>query len=611
MDRHATKLVYDIYQSTWHDFYRWEQKDYDRIIETLWTTPTTILLPLWMNPESASQIVGDEQVVSQLPNESHEMELVEYVLDGISTSRTNADVTFVSVALRMPHDLIPTSSYESCTPLERNFSLGDDPSAMPFVPFADDPLFDQFVHLDRYEKFSWQDCLPDPNLETIVLETLARCTEQGLTIQEIEETRILPLCKQLQQRDFPSWYHLQQAQPHEVSYLYETSMQKFCRLCWTGYCFTHLKPLITNSTLGHRPDNFCTPDCYLHLSTTETTWTPRDQEWLLTMLSYIPDATPCHLAKIGRKPCAEVFVHRRQMLPDEPADMQFTRRNTARDITKSIKFLDNDPKGDFVYNMDSPCSHDGPCTADNECPCNENGARCTSKCMCDERCPRRWKGCQCARTKSRMVCRGSKCPCFQQRHECIPDICLKCQATNACGNVQMQMSQIKRTSVRQSEWGFGLFVEEAVRKGELIDEYVGELIFEPTAVSRGDQERHRRRNYLFTLNSNDSNIDSTFAGNSTRFINHSNTEHNCQAQIWLIDGEQRIGIMALHDIEAGEELLMDYGEQFFIGDQEQSPGSELENVPDPEDADFPMTIVTDQNSLSGETYTDDASSSSG
>lgn len=57
---------------------------------------------------------------------------------------------------------------------------------------------------------------------------------------------------------------------------------------------------------------------------------------------------------------------------------------------------------------------------------------------------------------------------------------------HVCGNVQLQMGQakvsvvsllrrfakrvicIKRTSVRQSKWGFGLFIEEPARERELI-----------------------------------------------------------------------------------------------------------------------------------------------
>jgi len=141
----------------------------------------------------------------------------------------------------------------------------------------------------------------------------------------------------------------------------------------------------------------------------------------------------------------------------------------------------------------------------------------------------------------------------------------------------MQGGQVKRTFVRQSTWGFGLFVEEAVTKDELIDEYVGELIYELTARSRGHVERHRHRNYLFNLNPTLS-IDSSFVGNATRYINHSKTEFNCYAKVLLVGSEQRIGIMAGRDLEAGEELLMDYGEEFFINVQSDDTSDEAQSA---------------------------------
>ena len=42
-----------------------------------------------------------------------------------------------------------------------------------------------------------------------------------------------------------------------------------------------------------------------------------------------------------------------------------------------------------------------------------------------------------------------------------------------------------------------------------------------------------------------------------RFINHS-CEPNCETQKWVVRGELAIGLFALRDISAGEELTFDY-----------------------------------------------------
>ena len=92
-------------------------------------------------------------------------------------------------------------------------------------------------------------------------------------------------------------------------------------------------------------------------------------------------------------------------------------------------------------------------------------------------------------------------------------------------------------------------------------EYTGELIYEPTAESREydyhlyidgpqihlthrDVVKHRDRNYVFGLN-NTVSIDSSYAGNETRFINHMpKPKANSCPQVWLVNGEHRIGIFA-------------------------------------------------------------------
>lgn len=69
-------------------------------------------------------------------------------------------VSEVSVSLEVINaepvlDTHPT--YESCSPSLRNTFKGDDDDNMLFIPYADDPSFNQVDHSSWYESFSWQE----------------------------------------------------------------------------------------------------------------------------------------------------------------------------------------------------------------------------------------------------------------------------------------------------------------------------------------------------------------------------------------------------------------------------------------------------------------------
>ncbi|KAF8639104.1 hypothetical protein AX17_001747, partial [Amanita inopinata Kibby_2008] len=228
----------------------------------------------------------------------------------------------------------------------------------------------------------------------------------------------------------------------------------------------------------------------------------------------------------------------------------------------------------------SPCSHTGPCSAETGCPCHESHGHCSSRCLCQQNCPLRWHGCNCSKSKSKLAC-TKRCPCSLAQRECDPDICTRCGSkwvgNGMLGLLSIYPSYLQRTHVQQSQWGFGLFIQEHARQNELIDEYVGELVFEPTTISRDHLSRHRGRNYVFSLNPTLS-IDGAHAGNVTRYINHSGSDANCFAKIQLVNGEHRIGIMAAKDLHPGEELFLDYGPLFFMSDDQEPPDDADDNI---------------------------------
>jgi hypothetical protein len=108
--------------------------------------------------------------------------------------------------------------------------------------------------------------------------------------------------------------------------------------------------------------------------------------------------------------------------------------------------------------------------------------------------------------------------------------------------------------------GWALRLQEPVTAGQLVIEYVGEVI--------NEEEKERRLQHHAQYTPDDKNmyimelgkgeyIDARFKGSVSRFINHS-CDPNCHLVKWNVKGINRIAITALHDIAAGEELSYDY-----------------------------------------------------
>lgn len=123
--------------------------------------------------------------------------------------------------------------------------------------------------------------------------------------------------------------------------------------------------------------------------------------------------------------------------------------------------------------------------------------------------------------------------------------------------MQIRLRQHKRTAIALSSIaGWGAFLLEPASKNELIGEYTGQLVDQTEAERRGKVYDRDDNSYLFNLNLSWV-IDARMGGNKLRFANHS-TEPNCSAKILMVDGNHRVGIFAIRDIPAGQELLYDY-----------------------------------------------------
>ena len=118
--------------------------------------------------------------------------------------------------------------------------------------------------------------------------------------------------------------------------------------------------------------------------------------------------------------------------------------------------------------------------------------------------------------------------------------------------------------------GRGMFATQDIPEGQSIIQYLGERIDKEESDRRGNalfdesQKTGGAQVYLFTLDEN-WDLDGNFEWNTARLVNHS-CNPNCEAQI---DDDLNIWLVAVRDIENGEELSFNYG--FGLDDYEDHP----------------------------------------
>ena len=241
---------------------------------------------------------------------------------------------------------------------------------------------------------------------------------------------------------------------------------------------------------------------------------------------------------------------------------------------------------DSLWEPYTPCAC-GPAGCSPKCPCFASKNYCEKFCGCPPSCGYRFKGCVC-----KSGCRTQQCPCIAALRECNPDVCKFCgvaegastarvpprvalaaasappalapppDPTNGpaeCSNMRLRLRQHKRVAAGASAIdGWGAFLLEPARKGDLIGEYCGELVSHAEADRRGKAYDRDDSSYLFNLTS-DAVVDARTAGSKLRFANHApGSDANCRPKVVLVDGDSRVGIYASRDLPAGAELTFDY-----------------------------------------------------
>ncbi|XP_075714944.1 histone-lysine N-methyltransferase NSD3 isoform X4 [Rhinoderma darwinii] len=164
--------------------------------------------------------------------------------------------------------------------------------------------------------------------------------------------------------------------------------------------------------------------------------------------------------------------------------------------------------------------------------------------------------CNCRPTDEAPCGLDSQCLNRMLLYECHPQVC---PAGEYCQNQGFTKRLYPETEIfRTDRRGWGLKCNRDIRKGEFVNEYVGELIDEEECRLRlkRSHENGVTNFYLLTV-TKDRIIDAGPKGNYSRFMNHS-CNPNCETQKWTVNGDIRVGLFALCDIPQGTELTFNY-----------------------------------------------------
>ncbi|XP_029983076.1 histone-lysine N-methyltransferase NSD2 isoform X2 [Sphaeramia orbicularis] len=164
--------------------------------------------------------------------------------------------------------------------------------------------------------------------------------------------------------------------------------------------------------------------------------------------------------------------------------------------------------------------------------------------------------CNCKPTDERPCGFESECLNRMLQYECHPQVC---PSGERCCNQDFTKRLYPETKIIKTVGkGWGLVSLRDIKKGEFVNEYIGELIDEEECRARIKyaQENNITDFYMLTIDK-DRIIDAGPKGNYSRFMNHS-CQPNCETQKWTVNGDTRVGLFAVCDIPAGTELTFNY-----------------------------------------------------
>ena len=173
--------------------------------------------------------------------------------------------------------------------------------------------------------------------------------------------------------------------------------------------------------------------------------------------------------------------------------------------------------------------------------------------------------------------RGTGCLNRELNIECTKETCPS--GAKACANRAFQSHKRKqyKLDVRLADGrGLGVYAPSVpsprsanaddddgiwVRAGELLLEYVGEVV-DDVECERRMNEEYAREKHQYLMHVRGGIIDATRIGGVGRFLNHG-CDPNCVVEEWHVKGFPRMGLFSLRPIAYGEELCFNYKFQRF------------------------------------------------
>ena len=162
--------------------------------------------------------------------------------------------------------------------------------------------------------------------------------------------------------------------------------------------------------------------------------------------------------------------------------------------------------------------------------------------------------CSCA--PSRGGC-DERCQNRAMQHECSLSTCpCSTLCTNRPFSTLLPTNQLPLQLFKTERKGWGVMATKDIAEGELVVEYVGEVIDTDSWEARKKALGRFEHMYFMALNA-DEVVDASRKGNIARFINHS-CRPNLAVEKWYVNRVPRLGLWAKRPITAGEELSYDY-----------------------------------------------------
>ncbi|XP_033162755.1 histone-lysine N-methyltransferase Su(var)3-9 isoform X2 [Drosophila mauritiana] len=191
------------------------------------------------------------------------------------------------------------------------------------------------------------------------------------------------------------------------------------------------------------------------------------------------------------------------------------------------------------------------------CKCSEDTEECTASTKC------------CARLADELFAYERSTRRLRLRPgSAIYECNSRCSCDSSCSNRLVQHGrQVPLVLFKTANGsGWGVRAATALRKGEFVCEYIGEIITSDEANERGKAYDDNGRTYLFDLDYNTAQdseytIDAANYGNISHFINHSCDPNLAVFPCWIEHlnvALPHLVFFTLRPIKAGEELSFDY-----------------------------------------------------